>query len=234
MRLCLNADPDQLDDPKGIVIDVTGKAYWGGGNSLIYLGYNKDPDYALRLIRQALTLQLGESGIEPEDVNGSIDVDTNEEQWNGRDFYVAIGEGVHRTWDDCIKYGFVSAGHGRQYSKLLEQLVPGDRVFAYSPTHGYVGVGVVRETVVPVKEFMIQVNGVSKPILALPLQAPQMGGEANDPELSEYVVRVEWLKTLPLDRAIWHSGLFANQNVVCKLQSKLTLDTLEEQFGLDE
>jgi Endonuclease NucS len=32
------------------------------------------------------------------------------EAWNGLDFYAAIGEGHHRRWEDCRKYGFVSAG----------------------------------------------------------------------------------------------------------------------------
>ena len=35
------------------------------------------------------------------------------EAWNGVDFYAAIGEGPHRRWEDCRRYGFVSAGQGR-------------------------------------------------------------------------------------------------------------------------
>jgi hypothetical protein len=62
------------------------------------------------------------------------------EAWNGQDFYAAIGDGEHRAWDDCVKYGFISAGGGRWYIRTLEQLKPGHRVFAYIPKVGYVGV----------------------------------------------------------------------------------------------
>jgi hypothetical protein len=158
---------------------------------------------------------------------------TNTTPRNGKDFYVALGEGIHRTWEDCVKYGFISAGHGRWFSKLLEQLAPGHRIFVYSPTNGYVGVGIVREPVVPVKDFMVQLDGVTKPILEAPLKAPQMAEHANDPELSEYLVRVDWIRTVPLESAIRHPGLFSNQNVVCRLLNKPTLEALREHFGLD-
>jgi hypothetical protein len=58
------------------------------------------------------------------------------EAWNGLDFYAAIGEGHHRRWEDCRKYGFVSAGQGRWYSASLHQLAPGARVFACIPKRG--------------------------------------------------------------------------------------------------
>jgi len=35
------------------------------------------------------------------------------EPWNGKDFYVSIGEGDSRSWEDSRRYGFVSAGGGR-------------------------------------------------------------------------------------------------------------------------
>jgi len=46
-----------------------------------------------------------------------------QEPWRG-DFYVAIGEDEQRRWTDCRKYGFVSAGGGRQYSRPLNLLDP--------------------------------------------------------------------------------------------------------------
>jgi uncharacterized protein with ParB-like and HNH nuclease domain/predicted transport protein len=70
IRLCINANPDQLDDPKHRVTDVTGKGYWGGGNSVIYITYGKDHDYALHLVRQALELQLGSLSDDSDDAIG--------------------------------------------------------------------------------------------------------------------------------------------------------------------
>lgn len=32
------------------------------------------------------------------------------ETWNGRDFYVSLGDGEHRSWSDCQKYRFISGG----------------------------------------------------------------------------------------------------------------------------
>lgn len=40
--------------------------------------------------------------------------------WNGVDFFVAVGENDERNWDDMVRYGFVSAGHGEKYRKAME------------------------------------------------------------------------------------------------------------------
>jgi hypothetical protein len=156
------------------------------------------------------------------------------ELWNGQDFYVSLGEGIHRAWDDCRKYGFVSAGQGRWYSRTLQILTPGARIFTHVPEQGYVGVGVVQEPAVPVRDFMVQVDGKEMPILEAPIKAPRMDENADDQELREYLVRVEWLKTVPLSEAIWERGLFANQNSACKLRNKFTLERLTERFALDD
>ncbi|CAN5296588.1 hypothetical protein BH23GEM4_BH23GEM4_23640 [soil metagenome] len=158
----------------------------------------------------------------------------SKEPWNGRDFYVSVGEGLHRTWDDSRRYGFVSAGGGRWYSATLDQLKPGVRVFACVPKVGYVGVGTVTEAAVPVRDFVVDVNGARVSILEAPLKAPNMGEHADDQELSEYVVRVEWQHTAPLEDAVWEKGMFANQNSACKLRNKFTLEHLAQRFGLDD
>lgn len=154
--------------------------------------------------------------------------------WNGQDFYVSLGGGEHRAWGDCRKYGFVSGGNGPWYSRTLRLLFPGARVFACVPNRGYVGVGIVREPLRRVTDFTVAIDGATIPILQAPLQAPNMGGNADDPALCEYLVRVEWLTTLPTERAIWEKGMFANQNTVCRLSDKFTLDRLVERFGLTE
>lgn len=156
------------------------------------------------------------------------------ETWNGRDFYVSLGEGPTRSWEDCRKYGFISGGGGRWYSRTLDMLFPEARVFVCIPERGYVGVGVVKEPSRRVRDFNVDIDGRSAPILEAPLRAPAMDDRADDEELSEYLVRVEWLKALPREQAIWEKGMFANQNTVCKLRNKFTLDRLVELFGLAE
>lgn len=129
------------------------------------------------------------------------------ETWNGQDFYVAIGENEHRSWDDCVKYGFVSAGGGRCYTRTLSQLQPGHRVFACIPQTGYVGVRIVRDTAVPVDQFRV----VGKPLLELPLAASNMGEKVGNPGEAEHVVRIDWIKTLQRDRAIWGAGMLRTE-----------------------
>jgi hypothetical protein len=156
------------------------------------------------------------------------------ETWNGRDFYVALGEGETRNWDDCVKYGFICGGQGRWYSQTLEQLTEGARVFACIPGSGYVGAGIVKEPVQRVKDFKVKHKAKTVSILKAPLQAPNMGKNAGEAKLCEYVVRVEWLKTHPRDQAYWEKGMFANQNTVCKLRNKFTLERLIKHFGLED
>ncbi len=156
------------------------------------------------------------------------------EAWNGQDFYAAVGEEDSRRWADLVKYGFISAGGGRWYSRTLESLFVGARVFACIPNTGYVGVGTVLDEAVPVGDFMVETPTGKVPLLTLPLEAPDMGQMVDDPEKREYVVRVHWIKTLPKDMAIWEKGMFANQNSACKLRNRFTLERLVERFGLDQ
>ena len=158
--------------------------------------------------------------------------------WNGIDFFVAVGENDERNWDDMVRFGFVSAGHGEKYRKAMENLFEGARVWAAIPksrasggAYGYVGVGTVTAPAVPVKDFDVEVGGVQVNILDSPeLKAPNMGWEADDPEQCEYLARVEWIETRPREDAVWEKGMFANQNVVAKLRQPFTLQRLDEVF----
>jgi len=157
---------------------------------------------------------------------------------SGRDFYVAFGEGPEngnrRQWEDAVQFGFVSAGGGRWYSQSLQALSPGDRVFVMIPRKGYVGVGVVEQPSTPVSEFLVEVKGETRPILSGGIRAPRMDAGADDPNLREWVVRVNWLRTLPREKAIWEKGMYANQNSATKFNDEKTLKRLVELFGLDE
>lgn len=156
------------------------------------------------------------------------------EAWNGQDFYAAIGEDNNRRWADMMKYGFVSAGGGRWYSRTLESLFVGARVFACIPGTGYVGVGTVTDAGVPVSDFTVETEAGPKPLLALPLEAPAMDKDADNPDLAEHVVGVSWIKTLSKEQAIWEKGMYANQNSATKLRNRFTLERLVERFGLDQ
>lgn len=92
--------------------------------------------------------------------------------------------------------------------------------------------GTVVEPVKPVSEFEVEVDGVRKPILEAPLRALKMGENASDPEKAEYVVRIKWLKTVPVEKAIWEKGMFANQNSACRLKNRFTLECLYSPFDV--
>ncbi|MEH2323289.1 MAG: hypothetical protein V7K32_06900 [Nostoc sp.] len=159
----------------------------------------------------------------------------SDEAWNGRDFYVNLGEGKHRNWEDCQKYGFISAGSEKNYSRpLINLLFPGSRVFVYIPKTGYVGVGLVTHPAVRVKDFKVLFNGQQVPILDAPIVAPSMGEYADDLDKSEYLVRVEWIKTVPKSQADWEEGLFRNPHTACKMRHNFTIERLCQDFGLND
>ena len=177
--------------------------------------------------------------IDPNQAEAQSDKSTarsarRKEPWNGRDFYVSFGDDRRRSWEDAQKYGFISAGGGKWYSSTLSLLSPGVRIFVCVPKSGYVGVGLVKETAVPVREFRVKLNGSERPILELPVKAPDMGKDLDDADRSEYLVRVDWIKTLPINEAIWEKGMFANQNSACKLRNKFTLEQLIARFHLED
>lgn len=184
--------------------------------------------------------------IDPEEVERKVSKSKGKkgsEPWNGRDFYVSLGEGERRNWDDCRRYGFVSGGGSKWHSQTLNLLFPESRVFVNIPKTGYVGVGIVIQTAMPVKDFRIieahmdgnvEVKEFGIPILDAPLQAPNMGENADDSDLCEYLVRVEWLKVVPKNEAYWEKGLFAIQHTACRLTSSFTIERLTQHFGLDD
>lgn len=149
-------------------------------------------------------------------------------EWAG-DWFVNVGEGGTRTWDDCVKYGFLSAGQGAVFSKALKRLDVGSTVYAYMGGLGYVGLGKVTQKAVPIKDFTV---GQEKtPLLNMDLKAEHPDANSDNLELSEWIVGIKWLNTFPKDQAQRFVGAFANQNVVCKLKQEQTLEFLRKKFG---
>ena len=60
LRLSLNLNFPELDDPRGICRDVTSLGRWGNGNVEVRLERSEDITYVVGLVRQALEIQLGE------------------------------------------------------------------------------------------------------------------------------------------------------------------------------
>ncbi|PII83005.1 hypothetical protein BMH32_10235 [Leucobacter sp. OLJS4] len=157
------------------------------------------------------------------------------EAWNGSDWYVAFGEDSGtRQWADGRKYGFVSGGGGAWFSRTLKNLPIGARVFVHIPKAGYVGVGTVISEARRFDEAFVDVDGVETPLQSLPLVGTYRHEGDDEDDSAEWVVPVEWTKTVPREQAVWKNGMFANQNTAAKLRQKFTIEQVTDEFGLDD
>lgn len=148
------------------------------------------------------------------------------EPWNG-EFYCSFGHSVSRSWADAMKYGFISGGGGAWYSRTLQLLNPGDRIWVNVPGTGYVGVGRVIAKAQPAAEYQLSTKTGKHPALEILKEANYHRDCIDDDEKCEYFVSVKWLDVKSLDNAIQEIGLFGNQNTVCKPKSKKWQTTVE-------
>lgn len=154
------------------------------------------------------------------------------EPWNG-EYYVNFGQSHTRSWSEAVKYGFVSAGGGSWYSGALKRLNPGDRLWVKAPGYGFVGVGRVAARAVRANEFTLPTEGGDRPALEVLKEGSYHREFADDPEKSEYFVPVQWLATVPLEKAVYEVGLFGNQNTVAQPASpkwRHTVERLKQVF----
>jgi hypothetical protein len=146
-------------------------------------------------------------------------------------YYVNIGEGIHRCWEDCVQYNFLSAGQHKKYSDPLCTLSQGDIVVAYLKKHGYVGIGKVKEKAVRVTEFLH--NG--KSLQKCNLKVPNIFDNC-DNDRSEYLVRVNWIKTVNnknAKKAKRKEGIFSTELIKASLQGQpKTIEYLEKEFSI--
>lgn len=150
--------------------------------------------------------------------------------WSGY-WFVNVGEGDHRNWDDNRQYGYIGAGQGEKYSRPLRHLKVEDKLFAYMKGLGYVGYGEVTKEAAPIGQFVV--DHLAKRILDLSLRAPRAGENKDSPNRAEWAVGVKWLLAYPREQARTFKGAFANQNIVCKLRDLKTIDFLRAEFGAE-
>jgi hypothetical protein len=159
-------------------------------------------------------------------VSATSKVKGEKDPWNG-EFYVSFGDTSSRSWEDAVKYGFISAGGVSWYSQTLKLLSPGDRVWVKIPGIGYVGVGIVTEGLQPVTEFKVDTPHGERSCLEVLQHANHYRQHADDPEKAEYFVKINWLDTVPTNNAFNEVGLFGNQNSVCQPSTPKWRHTVE-------
>ena len=165
-------------------------------------------------------------------VNAVARPDTHAEPWNG-EFYHSFGHGAERSWEDAVQFGFICAGGAPWYSRTLQLLAPGDRVWVKIPGRGFVGVAKVLGRSEPASSFQVNTPEGPKPVLDVATRAGYHGALANDAENCEYFVPVKWLQTVPLERAVQEVGMFGNQNSICKPTTpnwRQTVERLKQLF----
>ncbi len=134
--------------------------------------------------------------------------------WNG-EFYVSFGD--NRPWEEARKYGFISGGGANWFSKTLSMLSEGDRVWVNIPKTGFVGVGEVIGERCRADRYQFITPDGAKTLLetAMTEPYPHLDPTADD-ETAEYLVPIKWLHTVDREHAFSETGLFGNQNTVCK------------------
>ena len=146
------------------------------------------------------------------------------------EWFVNVGERQgHLLWDDCVRYGCISAGGGRKYRDAIKKLKPGDIVYAYITQSGYVGYGEVIESAVPARDF------VTEGTLLLEQDLITSGYEVHrddNLEITDWVVRIEWFKFYKREQGRFFPGAFVHRGTLCKLSQEETLEFLYQEFDV--
>ena len=151
----------------------------------------------------------------------------NQLPWSGYYYVnVAISKGSS-YWPDMKEYGYVAAGGSEVYTKPLDKLQVGDKIFAYQKDRGYVGYGIITSEKQLASEFMLK-DGSS--LFLKNLKEPTI--KEGDDDRQFYVVGVDWSKTFDIEEAKTYKNIFANQNIVCQLNHEKTLEFLKKEFDV--
>lgn len=132
----------ELDDSSERIITYLAEEYGVSINAVFF-----------RVFRDGQSEYLSRAWLtDPGQVEAKVEAKRQKLPWNG-EFYASYGADENRDWEEARKYGFISAGGGAWYSRTLGLLEPGGRVWVNIPGGvGYVGVGIVKESVVPIDD----------------------------------------------------------------------------------
>jgi hypothetical protein len=156
--------------------------------------------------------------------------------WNG-EYYANFGVSGSRSWADARKYGFISAGGGEWFTRTLNLLEPGGRVWVNRPGVGYVGVGIVAGPPVSGDDFVVETAEGARPYLEVSEVRDTLAQRMATPGEEEVFVPVRWIKHLPESAAIRETGLFGNQNSAAKPTTPswpTTVARLKAAFGVGD
>jgi hypothetical protein len=146
-------------------------------------------------------------------------------------YYFNVGEGPHRLWVDCKKFGFISAGQGKRWGEAISGFREGDIVAAYLKGKGFVGIGKITARAVPIRDAKIE----NKPLIEHDLLCRRMSDNIDSDEKCEYVALVEWVSAAGAETAKWkaNAGLYTTTHIRASLDGQPdTKAFLETEFGV--
>lgn len=146
-------------------------------------------------------------------------------------YYFNVGEGEHRSWSDCKKLGFISAGQGKRWRDQICAFRKGDIIAAYLKKHGFVGIGRIVKEAMPIRQVSIE----DIPLTKHPLDCKNMSEHIDLDELCEYVALVNWQCAVePENAKKAKPGIYTTPLVRASLEGQpATLRFLEAEFGVD-
>ena len=149
--------------------------------------------------------------------------------WSGY-YYLNGGTEEDRPWEDMRRHGFFAAGGKQFFTRRLDQLSVGDKVFYYQKKNGYLGYGLITSGKTAASDYVLPTG--ERLVEALP--KAYLTDNADDPDNCTYVVGVDWRSAVDGRNAKTRAGIFANSNVVCKIRHRETVDFLLEQFDVQQ
>ncbi len=172
---------------------------------------------------------------DPAEVTAGLGEDPGRGEWNG-EYYVSFGYNTEVVRDG-LRRGYIVAGGGPWYSRTLDMLEPGSRIWVNVPGSGYVGVGIVTKSMEPVDKVMVpNEKGDKVHLVQISKSAASLRSAADNPDTADYLVQVDWLKTVDPTEAISEKGFFGNQNSVARPRApkwEHTVGRLKKRFGIE-
>lgn len=137
-------------------------------------------------------------------------------------------EYLDRSWQDALKYGFLSADETNS-GRYLRNIHVGDTVYCHIAGSGFLGIGICTSKAVYMKDFNVSVDGVTTPIL----DAPWINPEKKDRLIKEkeIFIGIDWKKTVPDEsQGYWEKGMISIPLVAYMLSDRTTHRKVAEHF----
>ena len=163
------------------------------------------------------------------DISGGWDEEEEKDFFKNtkaQEFTIAYAD---RSWPDALKYGFLSANEGGS-GRYLYNVQIGDTIYCHITGNGFVGIGECVSTAVPMKDYMVNVNGAEISIDNAPWQDETAKLKLD--RVKELFIGVRWKKYVQdQSDGFWEKGLTSVPLVAYTLSDKTTYKKVRDYFG---